>query len=70
MGFTAKNGPETTVLEPKKRAEKGSKQGPKANFSKKNWSFRAKNWPKIAPPPPKKGEKMPKYEMLKNWAEN
>ena len=39
----------------------------------KNWSFRAKNWPKIAKKrrkTKKKQERGPEYEILKNWAEN
>ena len=37
----------------------------------KNWSFRAKNWPKIAKRRrKKKARKGPEYEILKNWAEN
>ena len=38
----------------------------------KNWSFRAKNWPKIAKKrrKTKKARKGPEYEILKNWAEN
>ena len=39
----------------------------------KIWSFRAKNWPKIAKKrrkTKKKARKGPEYEILKNWAEN
>ena len=67
----------------KKSAENGSEQGPKANFSKQkkvkfqnqkwanNWSFRAKNWPKLGKKKSRKAKKKwAKYEILNNWAEN
>ena len=48
QGATAKNGPQTTVLQPKKGPKMGQNRAKRQICQKKNWSFRAKNWPKIA----------------------